>query len=259
MKTRIVLLTGGVVFGLFCVGIVVFAPGYLPWSDKQSPETVTKEEFSQLLNQAAHRHRHRHQASPESDTPDAGTSRETNDKKGSIRERLVDWNQTFDTGVKDRLNDLEVVRTAPASGKVSFSLSSLSGDTRSLADYANQWRIINFWASWCAPCREEMPSLNRLDKHFKNQKLRVIAVNIGESRATVKQFVKQHALEMTVLLDQSGSVAARYGTFTLPETWIIDPYGDVVGVVRGPRNWNAPGVRTLFKKLVSSGDSDGTK
>lgn len=236
------------IIGLIAViGVTAYLflpPSLIPWymiGYGGSPDQgVTPEEFASLMNQAARRHQQRTSNTPPSkpqQVSDTGINRTRH------------WRDRFDSTTVSLLEQLEVSPASPR-GDTNFATRSLTGDTVVLTDFRGHWRLLNFWASWCAPCREEMPAFDRLQQHFADRNFTILGINIGEPRSTVRNFVEARKLNFTILLDPSGRIGSRYGTFTLPETWIIDPAGNVVGVVRGPRRWDQPPAKTLFKRLT---------
>ncbi len=112
-------------------------------------------------------------------------------------------------------------------------LQDLAGKTWRLSEFSNQVVLINFWATWCAPCVAEMPSLERLYQTFKDQGFRVVAINVDASTQleTVRQFVETHGLTFPVLLDPQLEVTERYGVKGFPESFFIGRDGMFLSVV----------------------------
>ena len=108
--------------------------------------------------------------------------------------------------------------------------------------------FLNFWATWCPPCRVEMPSMERLYKEFKDQGLAMLAVDLQESAKEVARFMKEFRLSFPALLDTDGRVASLYKVQGLPTSILIDRSGRVTGVALGPRDWS----RSEGKALISS-------
>ena len=118
-----------------------------------------------------------------------------------------------------------------------------------LKDLRGQALVINFWATWCEPCREEMPSLAQLGQS-QSGKLRVLAVNFKESPATVKQFVTVTGLTITTLRDPDGALARAWGIRVFPSTVLIGADGQVRSVVRGALDWNGEAAARLIAPLL---------
>ena len=116
-----------------------------------------------------------------------------------------------------------------------FELATLSGDTLRLSDYAGRPVILNFWATWCAPCRLEMPELQRAQTEFdaiENGPI-VLAINQGDSAEQVSEFFDEVGLTLPAVLDTEIAVGKTYGAFFLPTTVIVEPDGNVAAVHRG--------------------------
>jgi peroxiredoxin/outer membrane lipoprotein-sorting protein len=113
-------------------------------------------------------------------------------------------------------------KTAP-----DFTLKNLKGRPTSLAAFKGRVVLLDFWASWCVPCRRELPTITRLDRELRSRGLAVIGVNVGETAAVAGAFVKQNKLAFTVLLDEKQEVAQKYGAAGLPTVVIIDRSGTI--------------------------------
>lgn len=114
-----------------------------------------------------------------------------------------------------------------------FTIGSLDNGQISLADYEGEVIIMNFWATWCPPCRAEMPGLNRFYETYKDEGLVVLAVNEEESAEQVRPFIEANAFTFPVLLDTEGGVAQQYSTRSFPTTFIIDREGVIQHVQTG--------------------------
>jgi peroxiredoxin len=114
-----------------------------------------------------------------------------------------------------------------------FTLASLAGTDISLADYAGEVVVVNFWATWCPPCRAEMPALNRFYEAHRHEGFVILAVNEQEDVETVRPFIEQNGFSFPVLLDTQGRVAQQYSTRSFPTTFIIDRDGMIQHVQTG--------------------------
>ena len=124
-----------------------------------------------------------------------------------------------------------------------FSLKDLSGKTVKLSDYKGKVVLLNFWASWCPPCREEMPSIQKLYARMKGKKFSILAVSVdrgGEN--SVRRFIKEAGYEFKILLDPEGEAASRYSVGGIPATFIIDKKGEIVDKIIGAYQWDDEGV-----------------
>ena len=155
---------------------------------------------------------------------------------------------TAEWGVHDQSYDIESVRghfdamglrtfqsEIPA---VDFTISYLDGTTTSLSDHAGKLVFLNFWATWCPPCRAEMPSMEEIHSRFQGEPFTILAVNVQEGAPTVQPFVEEFGYTFPVLLDESGSTAGEYGVRGIPTTYMIGPDGIVLAQLVGTREWN---------------------
>jgi thiol-disulfide isomerase/thioredoxin len=112
--------------------------------------------------------------------------------------------------------------------------------------------ILNFWATWCPPCRAEMPAMERLYKQYKDKGLTILAVDCQESQATVEKFVTEQGYSFPIALDASGSVCMRYGANAIPTSYILDKKGQVVSRITGGIEWDSPRVTAVFDVLLGA-------
>ena len=123
-------------------------------------------------------------------------------------------------------------------GNTDFSLPDMNGNTRVLQDYHGKAVLVNFWASWCAPCIYEMPELQRLKKRFADRPFEIVTVNVGEKKYKVRKFIKLINFDLPVLLDTSSETFKRWGVKTLPSSFLIDPDGKTRYRIRGNPGWD---------------------
>ncbi|MEH6942280.1 thiol-disulfide oxidoreductase ResA [Bacillus sp. JJ722] len=112
-----------------------------------------------------------------------------------------------------------------------FVLTDLEGKKHQLSDYRGQGVFLNFWGTWCPPCKEEMPYMENQYQKYKDNGVQVLAVNIEESEVVVSSFVKKHGLTFPVPMDRDGRVNDAYGVFNLPVTFLIDKNGIVIDII----------------------------
>ncbi|MFP3853066.1 MAG: TlpA disulfide reductase family protein [Anaerolineales bacterium] len=132
-----------------------------------------------------------------------------------------------------------------------ISLEQLEGGELDLASLRGKVVIVNYWATWCPPCRAEMPALERTYQAHKSEGLEILAVNATnqDSIMAVEQFVSEYGLSFPILLDEDGSVGARYQTRALPSTYFIDKQGVIQKVIiGGPMSETT--LRTTVKNLL---------
>lgn len=109
-----------------------------------------------------------------------------------------------------------------------FTLTDLEGNSVSLKDFRGKNVYLNFWASWCPPCKAEMPDIEKLYQETKGTDLVILAVNIGEDKKTVAKFIGENKYNFKVLLDANSSVAQAYGISSIPVSIFIDKEGNMV-------------------------------
>ncbi len=136
-----------------------------------------------------------------------------------------------------------------------FTLPDLKGEEVSLKDFKGKVVFVFFFASWCPPCREEMPSMEKLYRKFKDKGLVILAVNLRERKERVEEFVRQNNLTFPVLLDSRGEVGQSYGIRAIPTTYILDRKGKVIGRVIGSRDWMSEESVNLFNYLLKKDNS----
>jgi len=128
-----------------------------------------------------------------------------------------------------------------------LALRDLEGREHKLADYKGKVVVLNFWATWCDPCREEMPSMQRLQDKLAGKPFAILAVDYGEGPPRVKDFLKTVPVRFTVLLDRDTSAATAWKVKVLPTTLVIDAeqkvrFGDV--------GWDSPPIESEIVKLL---------
>ncbi|MBI4536397.1 MAG: TlpA family protein disulfide reductase [candidate division NC10 bacterium] len=127
----------------------------------------------------------------------------------------------------------------------------LDGNTIRLGDFRGKVVFLNFWATWCIPCREEMPAMERLHQEFKGQGLVVLAVNYQENPSTVRAFIRELKLTFPVVLDPNGDAATKYLVRGLPATFLIDRNQVIAGRAIGAREWDSKDGRAYIRALLA--------
>jgi peroxiredoxin len=131
-----------------------------------------------------------------------------------------------------------------------FTLQDLSGRPVQLSTLKGKVVLVNFWATWCPPCREEVPSLLRLNRAMQGKPFQMLAISIDEGgKNAVNDFFKKLGSALPALLDTDGAVAKRYGTTGVPETFVIDTKGVIMKKVVGGLDWSAPEVIAALDDL----------
>ena len=129
-----------------------------------------------------------------------------------------------------------------------FTLDSLNDETVTLSDLRGQWVLINFWATWCVPCRDEMPALQAISEIYADD-LIVLGINQRESVAVAEPFVTSLSVTFPILMNPSDATLRDYQVINLPLTFIIDPYGELV--YRHPGPLTIESFDTIFAELKS--------
>jgi len=131
-----------------------------------------------------------------------------------------------------------------------LALRDLQGKEHRLADYKGKVVVVNFWATWCDPCREEMPSMQRLQDKLAGKPFAILAVDFGEGAPRINDFLKKVPVRFTVLLDRDTSAATRWKVRVLPTTLVLDPEQRIRYSVVGDLEWDSPAVEQAIRKLL---------
>lgn len=158
------------------------------------------------------------------------------------REREVEYERLYPS--------LGIQRVDPPEEAEDFTLKTLKGETVSLKDYRGRLIFLNFWATWCGPCRAEMPSMQRLWEEFKEEDFVILAINIQEESKLVSSFMNERGLSFPVLLDEKGKVARTYGIRGIPTTFFLNPEGEIIGKAVGARDWDSEESFQLIEELL---------
>lgn len=133
-----------------------------------------------------------------------------------------------------------------------FSLASLDdGAPVTLSSLAGRVVLLNFWATWCKPCEEEMPAMERLYKSLQGEPFELLAVSVDDEAATVQAFQERLGLSFPILLDPEKHASEEYQSFRFPESYLIDREGILVARYIGPREWDAPEYRERIRRLLA--------
>jgi len=151
----------------------------------------------------------------------------------------------------DPAAELGLVKPTPIRAARDFQVPTAGDGTLRLSDFRGKVVFLNFWATWCKPCEEEMPSIERLHRKFKDRGLVVLAISMDADGApVVRPFVAKHKLTFPVGLDPRLAVSGPYGVWALPVTLIIDRSGRRVLAANGPREWDSPAADALFESIL---------
>lgn len=133
-----------------------------------------------------------------------------------------------------------------------FELMDLEGQPQTLADLRSKVVVLNFWATWCPPCREEMPSMQRAWEKVRDEGIVFLGVNVGEDADTVFLFLADYPVDFPLLLDVDANVIKQYPVTGLPTTYIIDPQGRITHRAVGGRDWADDQLLNTLRALRSS-------
>lgn len=137
-----------------------------------------------------------------------------------------------------------------------FRASALNDQhEKTLADYKGQVVLLNVWATWCAPCRIEMPSIEHLHQEFGAQGLKIVAVSIDEAAPeVVREFIRERGFSFEILLDPSRTIERIYQTTGVPESFVLNREGVIVKKVIGATEWDSAVNRDLIRRLLAQRD-----
>ncbi len=131
-----------------------------------------------------------------------------------------------------------------------FELRDLAGETRTKHDYRGRVVLLNFWASWCPPCREEFPSLERLQQALGGRDFTVLAIAVADGETAVGRFLEGRRPAFDVLLDDERKTAGDYRAVGVPVTYLLDRRGRMLAGKTGARHWDGANMRTLIRTAI---------
>lgn len=150
------------------------------------------------------------------------------------------------------LADLLVVHEAARHDAPVFEIENLAGGKTGLEDYKGKIVLLNFWATWCMPCRAEMPGMETIWQKYKDQGLVIAAVSVDEgSRGRIETFSKLFDLSLPILLDPESKVSDLYKVSNMPTSFLIDRDGKIISRIVGTDDWTSPEAIQLVEKLLS--------
>lgn len=131
-----------------------------------------------------------------------------------------------------------------------FQVTTDKGTKISRADFGGKILIVNFWATWCPPCIEEIPSLQAMARQLAPKGVVVLGVSVDRNEASYKRFVQQARIQFETVRDPEADISAEYGTFKYPETYVINREGKVLQKHIGPRDWMDPEILKSIEALL---------
>jgi len=131
-----------------------------------------------------------------------------------------------------------------------FSLQDIDGEKFELDQTRGHWVFLHFWASWCGPCREEMPAVQKLSEAMQDEKFQIIMINTAEDEDTIFEFLSAINVELNSLMDVDGLVTEAWKPRGLPTSFLINPEGEVKYQAIGGREWEKPEYINFLKQLL---------
>jgi peroxiredoxin len=131
-----------------------------------------------------------------------------------------------------------------------FSVPALPSGSMDLKNYRGQVVVVNLWATWCPPCVEETPSLERFAEKMRDRGVIVLGISVDEDQKTLQDFIQQNHISYPIGRDPERALSARYGTFQFPETYILDRRGLVAEKVVGATDWNDSRIQNFVLDLA---------
>ena len=142
------------------------------------------------------------------------------------------------------LQKLDAPHMAPG-----FELPGTDGISKRFEDYRGRYLLVNFWAVWCAPCRSEMPAMERLYEKYAGDDFELLAIHVGPSTAGAKRYAESLGLRFPILVDEQMALS-DWAVKGLPTTYLIDPQGRIVAQAVGELQWDAPATRKALDGLL---------
>ena len=152
-------------------------------------------------------------------------------------------------GSKDTISPLDADKTINSKAP-DFTLSDLQGKSIALSSLKGKVVLLNFWATWCPPCKAEMPAMNRLYHEIKARGFEIIAVSTDTSLSTIRDYLAKNRVDFPILHDEKKSVSKQYRVFSMPTTFLIDKNGTIVEKFYGEYDWTDSDVRKQIEKLL---------
>ena len=166
--------------------------------------------------------------------------------------------RTAPTNIDELFRKAGISKSNPGAMAADFSLRDVNGGAFNLSKYRGNLVFLNFWATWCGPCRQEMPSMERLYRELGGRGLALLAINKREGASHVRDFMKTYGLSFPALLDSDGRVSALYRVWGLPTTYLIDGSGRILAMNSGAKEWASREVVSALRSLLhDSGNSTG--
>jgi peroxiredoxin len=152
--------------------------------------------------------------------------------------------------LEDAIRELDLIRPSRQKIAEDFTLPTPNGTSFRLSEHRGKTVLVNFWATWCPPCREEMPAMQRLYTQHKDQGLVIVAISLDADPAVVPPYVKESKFTFPIALDPKAEVANKYGVRALPSSFVVDREGTMTALALGPRAWDNDASHSLVEALA---------
>ncbi len=147
--------------------------------------------------------------------------------------------------------DISANRVTEGSVAPEFTVKDLAGKELKLSDLKGKVVLVNFWATWCPPCKEEIPSMMKLNQSMAGKQFQMLAISIDEGgREAVEKYFKKSGYSLPAYLDNDGAASRSYGTTGVPETFIVDTKGIIRKKIVGGMDWGSPDVISYMDELL---------
>ena len=154
-------------------------------------------------------------------------------------------------GFDEAVRELDLIRPSRPKRAEDFTVALVRGETLRLREQRGKAVMVNFWATWCPPCREEMPAMERLYRRHRERGFVLLAVSVDTDAALVKPFLEQHKLTFPVTLDAKMDLANTYGVRALPSSFLVDRHGYLAALALGPRAWDNRAAHALVEGMLA--------
>jgi len=148
------------------------------------------------------------------------------------------------------IRELDLIKPSREKVAEDFTLAMPGGKSFRLSEHRGKAVLVNFWATWCPPCREEMPAMERLYQGYKDRGLVLVAVSLDTDSGLVAPFVREQKLTFPIALDPKAEVANKYGVRALPSSFVVDRKGTMAALALGPRTWDNTAAKALVEALT---------
>jgi peroxiredoxin len=151
----------------------------------------------------------------------------------------------------EAMKELDLIRPARTKAAEDFSLPMPGGGTFKLSEHRGKVVMINFWATWCPPCLEEMPAMERLFRKQKDTGFTLVAVSVDTDGAKISPFVSEHKLTFPIALDPKMDLANGYAVRALPSSFLVGRDGNLAALAIGPRHWDGDAALSVVEGLAA--------